>query len=85
MTALTCLHAELLMTALTCLHVELLMTALAHLHTALFMQAAAAEGDTAAPDAEEDTNLHFVTFVHHDGEKGTGWGGIRTLVLLGYL
>lgn len=30
-------------------------------------QAAASEGDTAAPNGDEDVDLHFVAFVHHNG------------------
>ncbi len=44
-------------------------------------QAAAAEGDTAPPPADEDINLHFVAFVHKDGEprreSGVAEGGRR--------
>lgn len=31
-------------------------------------QAAASEGDTAAPGADEEVDLHFVAFVAHEGK-----------------
>jgi hypothetical protein len=32
-------------------------------------QAAAVEGDSVVPSEDEEVNLHFVTFIHRDGER----------------
>ena len=40
-------------------------------HTLSHTQAAAAEGDSAPPAEDEDVNLHFVAFVHRQGEAAS--------------